>query len=77
MRTKILSATFFIESITRTVISFLVSYLTNHLSSGYSTLLLGIIFTIALLIVLSYMKSRVGLKPEEYSDSDIKFNELY
>lgn len=65
------------ESITRTIISFIISYLTNNLSSAVSTLLIGISFTIAIIVVLSYMKSRVGLKPEEYPESDMKFNELY
>ncbi len=77
MRTKILSATLLVESITRTIISFIISYLTNNLSSAVSTLLIGISFTIAIIVVLSYMKSRVGLKPEEYPESDMKFNELY
>lgn len=77
MRTKITSANLLIESITRTLISFAVSYLTDNVSSSLATLILGILFTIVLVIVLSYMKSRVGLKPEEYPESDIKFNELY
>lgn len=77
MRTKILSATLLVESITRTAISFVISYLTDNVSSAVSTLVIGIAFTIILLIVLSYMKSRVGLKLEEYPKSDVKFNELY
>lgn len=77
MRTKITSANLLVESITRTLISFVVSYLTNSLSSCLTILILGILFIIILLFVLSYMKSRVGLKPEKYPESDIKFNELY
>ena len=77
MRTKITSANLLVESITRTLISFVVSYLTDNVSSALSTLILGIVFLIVLLFVLSYMKSRVGLKPEKYPESDVKFNELY
>lgn len=77
MRTKISSASLMIENITCTIISFMVSYLTNHVSSALSTLIIGVIFMIIILIILHYMKSRVGLKPEEYPESDIKFNELY
>ena len=77
LRTQITSANLFLESLTRTFVAFLVSFLTNNISSALSTFILGILFTIILLIILSYMKSRVGLKPEEYPNSDIKFNELY
>lgn len=77
MRTKISSASMLIENITCTIISFGISYLTGHLSSALSTLIIGIAFTVIILIILQYMKSRVGLKPEEYPESDIKFNELY
>lgn len=77
LRTQITSANLFLESLTRTFVAFLVSFLTNNISSTLSTFILGILFTIILLIILSYMKSRVGLKPEEYPNSDIKFNELY
>lgn len=77
LRTEITSANLLIESLARTVVSFLASFLTDNLSSSLTTLILGILFTIILLIVLSYMKTRVGLKPEEYPNSDIKFNELY
>ena len=77
MRTKISSASMLIENISCTIISFGVSYLTATLSSALSTLIIGIVFFIIILIILHYMQSRVGLKPEEYSDSDIKFKEIY
>lgn len=77
MRTKITSASIFIENISCTIITFGISYLTDHTTSAMSILIIGIAFGIAILRILSYMKSRVGLKPEEYSKSDIKFNELY
>lgn len=77
LRTQITSANLFLESLTRTLVAFLVSFLTDNISSALSTFILGILFIIILLIILSYMKTRVGLKPEEYSNSDIKFNELY
>lgn len=77
MRTKISSASLMIENITCTIISFMVSYLTEHVSSAVSTLIIGVTFMFIILIILHYMKTRVGLKPEEYPESDIKFNELY
>ena len=77
MRNKITSANLLIESLTRTFLSFLASYVTDTVESAVATLILGILFTIMLLIVLSYMKSRVGLDPEKYPKSDIKFHEIY
>lgn len=77
MRTKISSATVLIESITRTVISFVISFLTDNASSAVSTLVIGVGFGVILMFVLSYMKTRVGLKPEEYPEKDIKFKEVY
>lgn len=77
LQTKISSASMFIENITCTIITFMVSFLTDHATSAQSTLILGIIFGILILLILNYMKTRVGLKPEEYSDSDIKFKEVY
>ena len=74
MQTKISSANMLIEGIYCSIISFLVSFLTSKVNAIYSTLLLGILSTIILLIILKYMKTRVGLKPEEYPESDIKFN---
>lgn len=77
LQTKISSASMFIENISCTIITFLVSFLTEHVSSAQSTLIIGIVFGILIFLILNYMKTRVGLKPEEYSKSDIKFNELY
>lgn len=77
MRTKILSATLLIESLSRTIISFIISTLTDNFSSAASTLLMSIGFTLLILWVLSYMKTRVGLKPEDYPESDINFTEIY
>lgn len=77
LQTKISSASMFIENISCTIMTFIVSFLTEHASSAQSTLVIGIVFGILLFFILNYMKTRVGLKPEEYSKSDIKFNELY
>ena len=76
LQTKISSASIFIESINRTIFSFVVSFLTDNFSTSLTTLIMGITSTILILIILNYMESRVGLKPEEYSESDINFKTL-
>lgn len=76
MRTKISSATNLIVGISTSVLSFFVSFLLKQTSTAATMVILGIISFIILLLILEYMKERVGLKPEEYSDRDIKFNEI-
>ena len=71
MRLKIYSANALIESILRTVISFFCSFILTFLTNAEATLVLGILSTITTLLVLSYMSTRVGLKPEEYTEKDI------
>ena len=41
----------------------------------YSMLIFGLIFTIFMILTLIYMKTRIGLKPEEYRKKDIDYNE--
>lgn len=76
MQTRISSITTFVENINRTMVGFGLSILTDKFSSDLSTLIVGIISTITLIILLKYMKTRVGLKLEQYPESDIKFVEI-
>ena len=71
MRIKISSASMLLENITCTLLSFIISYLTNHISTALSTLIIGVVFLLVFIINLNYMKSRVGLNPEEYSNTDV------
>ena len=36
----------------------------------------GVIFGILMMLVSRYMKTRVGLKPEEYSKEEVKYDKL-
>ena len=76
MRIKIYSANLLIEYITTSVISMFCSLLLNYYSNAFATLIIGLISTIAMIILVKYMATRVGLKPEEYSKKDILFLEL-
>lgn len=76
MRVKILSAAFFIEGTTNALISFICSKILEFLPTNITVFLLGAIFTLIIIVVLEYMKTRVGLKPEEYSKKDILDNEV-
>ena len=71
MRIKIYSANLFFEYIITATISMLSSFLLNYFSSSYTTLIIGSISFILMLLLIKYMSTRVGLKPEEYSKKDV------
>lgn len=58
----------------RMIIGFLGSYILTLTNSANSLILTGIIFSIVTLSLISYMKTRTGLKPEEYKKEDIEFD---
>ena len=58
----------------RMIIGFLGSYILSLTNSANSLILTGIIFSIVTLSLISYMKTRTGLKPEEYKKEDIEFD---
>ena len=71
MRIQIYSANLFFEYICTATISMTSSILLNYFSSSHTTLIVGIISFILMLFLIKYMSSRVGLKPEEYSEKDV------
>lgn len=71
MRIKIYSANLFFECICTASISMITSGLLNYFSSSYAALIVGIISFILMLFLIKYMSTRVGLKPEEYSEKDV------
>ena len=73
MRIKIYSANLFFEYIVTAAISMSCSFLLNYFTNTVTTLIIGIVSTIIMLLLIKYMSSRVGLKPEEYSKTDIFF----
>lgn len=75
MRLKIYSANLFIEYTSATILSLLCSWIMGYYSNAMTTFILGIISTIAMVLVLMYMSTRVGLKPDEYPKEDIYYEE--
>lgn len=70
---KIFSANSLLISVFSTIILQLSSLLMQYVTTAQALLTLGIIFFIAFIFILQYMKTRVGLKPEEYNKSDIEY----
>ena len=70
MRIKIYSANLLFECITTAAISMISSLLLSYYSNAFTTLIIGIVSFILMLLLIKYMSTRVGLNPEEYSEKD-------
>jgi hypothetical protein len=75
MRLKIYSANLFFEYISATIFSLICSWIMGYFSNAVTTLLLGLVSTGLMILLLIYMSTRVGLKPEEYSKDDIYYDD--
>ena len=71
LRTKIYSLNNMFESICAAVTSFICSIMLNYMETSLATVILGCAFALILIIVLYYMKPRVGIKPDQYKKEDI------
>lgn len=76
LRTKISSSFNLLENILRFVITFAASNLLRVTSTANTFTILGCVLTIVVVLMLDNMRKKVGLKPEEYSENDIKILEL-
>lgn len=57
-------------------ISLFSSWLLTFTSSSNSVMIVGTISTVAFVVLLYYMRGKVGLKPEQYSEEDLKYSQL-
>lgn len=71
---KIYSSANLMEDLGAMITSFMVSILLKNIAISYASLIVGIVSLILFIILLDYMKIRLGLKPEEYRKQDIEFN---
>ena len=74
--TKIYAAKSIVESFVRILIFLFASFILSITTISYALIIFGVILTLAFLFLLDYMKTRVGLKPEEYDKKDIDFTLL-
>ena len=58
------------RSIFRAILAFLGSYLLKITNTANCMIILGILLLITVLGLVSYMKTRLGLKPKEYGESE-------
>ena len=76
IRAQIISTSNLINNIGEIVINFLGGLLLEFYNISTSYLIIGIVGLIIILLVLKYMKKRIGLNPEEYEKEDIMYGEL-
>ena len=71
-RARVSFAIEFTTNIIESVGLFLSGLMLDGVGITYATLIIGLIFMFLFVIVLDYMKTRVGLKPEQYDKKDIE-----
>lgn len=74
--TKIFAVKNLFVNLVSAIMGIMASFLLNKMSTAYCMIIVGIIFTIMYILMGKYMKVRVGLKPEEYSKQERKYDEL-
>lgn len=72
--TKIFTANNLLRSITSVAIGIMASFLLDRMETAYCMLIMGVIFFLLMIVVVKFMKTRVGLKPEEYPKEEIKYD---
>lgn len=80
LSTKIYTVSSILEALCGTLISFSASFLLSKTTTAYTSLIIGLAMFVLFIFVLDYMKSRLGLAPEEYDKKDIEYispNKLY
>ena len=74
--TKIFTAKNFLSSITSAIAGIFAAFLLDRMETAYFMVIIGIIFLILMTLVIKFMKNRVGLKPEEYSKEEVKYDKI-
>lgn len=76
IRVKILSISKITKRISRMLMTFVAGLLLEYYMTSQAYLIIGIVGLVIMLLVLNYMKKRVGLNPEEYEKKDIEYDKL-
>ncbi len=74
--TKIFTANNFLRGIAGAIGGFLGAFLLERMETAYCMIIIGFIFAILMILVSKFMKTRVGLKPEEYSKEETKYDKI-
>ena len=69
--TQIYAANAMIKNLLRAIIGFLGSYLLDITTTANAMVIIGIFSAVISISLISYMKTRLGLKPEQYGENEI------
>ncbi len=75
VNTKIFAVKSLLENLGRVILSFFASFLLSITTTSYAMIIIGCIFFVIFVFLLDYMKTKVGLKPEEYPKEDLIFSD--
>lgn len=76
IRTKLATVRNIVYNIFSICISLFGAWLLSITNASNSIMIVGVVSTIGLILLLHYMKDKVGLRPEKYSDKDLKYSHL-
>lgn len=76
IRTKLATVRSIIYNIFTIIISLLGALLLHFTTPSNTILIIGCMSTIVMILLLDYMRGRVGLKPDKYSKEDLKYSQL-
>ena len=74
--TKVFAVKNLFVNIISATIGIIASFLLDKMQTAYCMIIVGSVFTVLYLLMGKYMKTRVGLKPEQYSKEERKYDEL-
>ena len=74
--TKIYTAESFFKSISCAIFGILASFLLDRLETATCMIIIGSLFGLIIIFISSFMKTRVGLNPNEYPKEDIKYDKI-
>lgn len=74
--TKIFTANNFFKGIAGAIAGILAAFLLDRTETAYCMIMVGIIFLVLIILVSKFMKNRVGLKPEQYTKEEIKYDKI-
>ena len=69
--TQIYAANAMMKNLLRAIIAFVGSYLLDATSTANAIMIVGLSLGLISFILICYMKTRLGLKPEEYDKTEI------
>lgn len=71
VRTKITSTYYMFEHMGASSLSFVIGFVLNFTTSSRACIIFACISFVVIMFVISYMKNRLGLKPEQYNPKEI------